>query len=116
MLDAGNAASPDIPSVVFVADPHRALEYSWADDTVTWTLERDAGTDGTRLLLSQTLADQRMASAIAAGWHLCLQVAEALVSDSPIPPIRGMAAMDHGWSDLNRRYARKLGVSPTKIG
>jgi uncharacterized protein YndB with AHSA1/START domain len=116
MLDAGNAASPDIASVVFVADRNHTLEYSWADDTVRWTLEHDASTGGTRLVLRQTLADETMASAIAAGWHLCLQVAESVTSGHPIPPIRGMAAMDHGWSELNLRYAKLMDVSPSKVG
>lgn len=115
MLDAGNAAAPDIASVVFVADRDRRLEYSWADDTLSWTLDAGGDAESTRVTLRQTLANAAMASAIAAGWHLCLQVAESLFDEHPMPPIRGMAAMDHGWADLNRRYAKKFGVAPTRV-
>jgi uncharacterized protein YndB with AHSA1/START domain len=118
MLDAGDNA--DIASVVFVADAGRSLEYSWADDTVSWGLEASPSRDGsaaaTRLTLRQTLAKHEMASANAAGWHLCLEVASAVLAGHPAAPIRGMAAMDHGWADLNRRYAEVLGVPPTAMG
>jgi uncharacterized protein YndB with AHSA1/START domain len=116
MLDGGNAQSSEIPGVVFVADSPLVLEYSWADDTLTWTLGRDGSAGATHLVLRQTLANDQMASAVAAGWHLCLDVASSVLDEHPIPPIRGMAAMDHGWADLNRRYARKFGVKPTHIG
>jgi uncharacterized protein YndB with AHSA1/START domain len=115
MLDGGDRAPADIPSVVFVADAPRSLEYSWADDTVAWSLEMDRQTSSTRLELRQTLADDAFASAIAAGWHLCFDVAENVLDGHPVPPIRGMAAMDHGWAELNRRYATALGVKPTRI-
>jgi uncharacterized protein YndB with AHSA1/START domain len=116
MLDGGDPVNSEILSVVFVADSPRILEHSWADDTVAWTLGSDDSADGTRLVLRQTLANDDLASAVAAGWHLCLEVASSVLDEHPIPPIRGMAAMDHGWADLNRRYARKFGVKPTHIG
>jgi uncharacterized protein YndB with AHSA1/START domain len=120
MLDAGDA--PAIPSVVFVADTLTTLEYSWADDTLTWTLaaipapnDVPAGTLLTRLTLRQTLANEEMASANAAGWHLCFDVATSVLDGHPVAPIRGMAAMDHGWAGLNRRYAARMGVKPTRM-
>jgi uncharacterized protein YndB with AHSA1/START domain len=119
MLDGENAVQVDLPSVVFTADAPRILEYSWGDDTVTWTveeLETDARSPRTRLTLRQTLADSAMASAVAAGWHLCLDVAVGVLDGHPKPAIRGMDAMEFGWADLNRRYAAKLGVEPTRIG
>lgn len=112
MLDAGSTI--ELRSVVFQADSPTVLEYSWGEDTLTWTL--DAAIDGTRLTLRQTLADHAMASATAAGWHLCLDVAASIMEGHPTPPIRGMAAMDHGWPELNRRYADKLGVEATRVG
>ena len=115
MLDGGDGAAADLPSVVFVAEAPRSLEHSWADDTLAWTLATDNQTRGTRLELRQTLADETFASAVAAGWHLCLDVAESVLDGHPVPPIRGMAAMDHGWAELNRRYATALGVKPTRV-
>ena len=115
MLDNANTADGDIPSVVFVADAPRILEYSWADDAVSWTLEADAMAGETVLVLRQTLANAALTSAVAAGWHLCLDVAQSVLDGHPVPPIRGAEAMNHGWVDLNRRYARLLGVKPTRI-
>jgi uncharacterized protein YndB with AHSA1/START domain len=120
MLDGGDRGLADIQSVVFVADALETLEYSWAEDTLSWMLEdavaQAGGRASCRITLRQTLADDRMASAVAAGWHLCLDVAESVLDGHPTPPIRGMDAMDHGWAALNRRYARLFGVKPTRIG
>jgi uncharacterized protein YndB with AHSA1/START domain len=121
MLDGDKATPVELPSVVFTSDAPRTLEHSWGEDTVTWTLEAMSGgpsknTARTRLTVRQTLGDATMASAIAAGWHLCLDVAAAALAGHPTPAIRGMDAMDHGWADLNVRYAAKFGVEPTRIG
>lgn len=121
MLDAGASGANDLASVVFTADAPRSLEYSWGEDAVAWVLgpiavSADRTAAGTRLTLRQTLANPAMASAVVAGWHLCLDVAASVLDGHPTPAIRGMAAMDHGWADLNRRYATKLGVKPSRIG
>jgi uncharacterized protein YndB with AHSA1/START domain len=106
---------PDLhaPGVVLVADPPHLLEHSWATDVLAWQLAPLAS--GTRLTLHHTLADEAMASAVAAGWHLCLGVAESVLDGHPTPPVRGAEAFKHGWSDLNLRYAEALGVEPTDI-
>jgi uncharacterized protein YndB with AHSA1/START domain len=114
MLGGGDAPDVDIPSVVLVADSPESLEYSWANDMLAWHLTTVGS--GSRLTLHQTLADETMASAVAAGWHLCLDVASSVLAGSTVAPIRGMDAMKHGWRDLNERYAVALGVPPTKIG
>ncbi len=109
----GDDANPDadLSSVVLVADPPRALEHSWGADLLAWQLSVVGS--ASRLTLRQTLADHTTASAIAAGWHLCLVVAESVLAGHPLPPIRGMDAMDHGWLEFNERYARALGVPAT---
>jgi uncharacterized protein YndB with AHSA1/START domain len=113
MLGDGDAPDVKLPSVVLVADSPALLEYSWASDMLAWHLT--AIGSGSRLTLHQTLADETMASAIAAGWHLCLDVAASVLDGSPTPPIRGMDAMNHGWSELNERYAVALGVAPSQV-
>jgi hypothetical protein len=45
---------------------------------------------------------------VAAGWHLCLLVAERLLAGSPMPPIRGQDALNYGWSALADAYAAAL--------
>jgi hypothetical protein len=47
---------------------------------------------------------------VAAGWHLCLVVADQLLSGDPVGPIVGEEAMQFGWQDLHDRYAAELGT------
>lgn len=42
-------------------------------------------------------------------------MAERLLEGRPIPPIRGAAAVDFGWPELNDRYARELDVPNTGL-
>jgi uncharacterized protein YndB with AHSA1/START domain len=113
MLGGDGTADADLASVVLVADCPRLLEHSWASDMLAWQITT-AGS-ASRLTLHQTLADASMASAMAAGWHLCFEVAASVLAGSPIAPVRGMDAMEHGWSELNDRYATALGVAPSKV-
>jgi uncharacterized protein YndB with AHSA1/START domain len=111
----GDDVYPDtsMPGVVLVADRPELLEHSLADDALLWRLEATPG--GTRLTLRHTLADPLMASAAAAGWHLCLEVAADRLSGGSAEPVRGPAAMKHGWEDLNGRYAEVLGVEASVV-
>jgi uncharacterized protein YndB with AHSA1/START domain len=109
----GSTPSFEVPGAVLIAHQPRELEHSWATDVLAWSLTPTA--DGCTLTLRHTLSDAEMASAVAAGWHLCLDVADAALAGKPTRPVRGMEAMRHGWSDLNVRYATALGVVPTRI-
>jgi uncharacterized protein YndB with AHSA1/START domain len=113
MIDEDTSGPIELACVVFAADPPQLLEHSWAADTLAWRLSVAGAL--TRLTLHQTLADERMASAITAGWHLCLVVATSVLGGHPEPPIRGMAALEHGWRQLNERYAVALGVPASVI-
>jgi uncharacterized protein YndB with AHSA1/START domain len=96
----------DIPVTVLRADPPRLLEHTWGPDLLRWELE-PTGT-GTRLTLRHTVADKDLVAKVAAGWHLCLVVAERLLDGHPIPPIRGEAAKDFGWEGLRDAYEDRL--------
>lgn len=99
----------DLPASVIRADAPNLLEYSWGGDVLRWEL---AGTGpGTRLTLHHTLDDREYVSKIAAGWHLCLVVADRLLDGRPIDPIRGDDARNYGWEALNDSYAQKLDIS-----
>jgi uncharacterized protein YndB with AHSA1/START domain len=115
MLGDADGSSPsfDVPGAVLVAHQPTELEHSWATDVLAWSLTRTA--DGCTLTLRHTLSDADMASAVAAGWHLCLDVADAALAGTPTEPVRGMEAMKHGWSELNESYAAALGVAPTHL-
>jgi uncharacterized protein YndB with AHSA1/START domain len=96
----------DIDAEVIKVDPPRLLEYIWGSDRLRWELAPSA--EGTRLTLSHTLADRDWTPKVAAGWHLCLVVADHLLDGDPIEPIRGGAAMEYGFQDLSDAYEREL--------
>jgi uncharacterized protein YndB with AHSA1/START domain len=109
MID-GDTRQPLEASVTLAQRPW-LLEYSWGDDLLRWELSpKDSGT---RLTLRHTLADQDWLPKVAAGWHLCLDVAERMLDGAPIGPIRGHDAMNHGWQELHDAYAERLGVGST---
>jgi len=107
--DAGGQA--ELPGAVLEADPPRLLVYRWGTDVLCWELT--ATDDGTTLVLRHTLTDEAMASGAAAGWHICLDVADALMKDVPFGPVVGSRAKEYGWDDLNQSYAEILGVKPS---
>jgi hypothetical protein len=60
------------------------------------------------LTLSHTLEDRDWLPKVAAGWHLCLDVAEHLLDGEPMGPIRGSDAKNYDWDELHDAYAAKL--------
>lgn len=98
----------DLPASVHRAEPPALLEYTWGTDLLRWEL---AATDlGTRLTLLHTVTERGSVPKVAAGWHLCLVVAERLLDRRPIGPIRGEDAFNYGWRELYDGYAKKLGI------
>ncbi|MDG4805568.1 SRPBCC family protein [Micromonospora sp. WMMD1120] len=95
------------PATVRRAEPPHLLEYTWGDDLLRWELTALGA--GTRLTLRHTVADRGLLPMVAAGWHLCLDVADRLLDGDPVGPIRGAEANEFGWSDLRDSYARRLG-------
>jgi hypothetical protein len=94
------------------ADRPTLLEYTWGTDLLRWELV--ASDSGTRLTLLHTVDDAGMVPKVAAGWHLCLVVAEHLLDGQPIGPIVGANAMNYGWNALHDAYAGKLGIRDTE--
>ena len=80
------------------------LEYG----DIRWELEALGG--GTRLTLWHNI-DRRFISLGAAGWHICFDVLDRLLSGTPIGRIVGPEAMKFGgWQRLNAEYAKQFGV------
>ena len=92
-----------IETKVTRADAPKVLEYG---DT-RWELEAFGG--GTRLTLWHNI-DRRFISWGAAGWHICFDVLDRLLSGTPIGRIAGGEAMKFGWQRLNVEYAKQFGV------
>jgi uncharacterized protein YndB with AHSA1/START domain len=90
------------------ADAPKVLEYNWGGFDMRWELEAFGG--GTRLTL-WTSIDRRFISMGAAGWHICFDVLDHLLSGTPIGRIVGPEAMKFGgWQRLNAEYAQQFGV------
>jgi hypothetical protein len=88
------------------ADAPEVLEYG----DIRWELETRGG--GTRLTLWHNI-DRRFISWGAAGWHICFDVLDRLLSGTPIGRIGGGDAMKlGGWQRLNAEYARQFGIEP----
>jgi uncharacterized protein YndB with AHSA1/START domain len=96
------------PGQVTRCEEPTLLEYTWGDDLLRWQLEPDER--GTKLTLHHTTDDPTMVPKVAAGWHICLAVADRLLEGHPIGPIVGEAAMRHGWQQLHDEYADALGL------
>jgi uncharacterized protein YndB with AHSA1/START domain len=109
MVD-GDTEVPMAASVLR-AEPPGLLEYTWDEDLLRWELAEVDG--GTRLTLHHTVQAEDWIPKVAAGWHVCFDVAEHLLDGDPVPVIRGQEAMNHGWQELHDAYAAKLGIDTT---
>ena len=90
------------------ADAPKVLEYNWGGKDMWWELEPIDG--GTRLTLWHNI-DRGFISWGAAGWHICLDVLDHLLSGTPIGRTVGVEAMKfEGWQRLNAEYAKQFGV------
>ena len=108
LTTVGAPAAHISETTVTRADVPKVLEYRWGGNDIRWELE--AIGDGTRLTLWTTI-DRRFISMGAAGWHVCIDVLDRLLSGTPIGRIAGVEAMKFGgWQRLNAEYAGQFGV------
>jgi uncharacterized protein YndB with AHSA1/START domain len=92
------------------AEAPAVLEYNWGGFDMRWKLEPLG--QGTRLTLWTNIA-RPFISMGAAGWHICFDVLDHLLSGQPIGRIVGPEAMKFGgWQRLNAEYAKQFGVDP----
>jgi uncharacterized protein YndB with AHSA1/START domain len=112
-LTTVGAPTPQVSETrVTRADAPHTLEYNWGGGDVRWELEALGA--GTRLTL-WTSIDRRFISMGAAGWHICLDVLDHLLSETPIGRIVGSDALTFGgWQRLNAEYAEQFGVEMPK--
>jgi hypothetical protein len=91
------------------ADPPEVLEFG----DIRWELEAVGA--GTRLRLWHSI-DRRFISWGAAGWHICFDVLDGLLSGTPIGRICGGDAMKFAsWQRLNAEYARQFGIEAPSV-
>jgi uncharacterized protein YndB with AHSA1/START domain len=90
------------------ADAPRSLEYNWGGFDMRWELEALPG--GTRLTLWTNIG-HRFISMGAAGWHICFDVLDHLLSGTPLGRLVGPDAIKFGgWQRLNAEYAKQFGI------
>jgi uncharacterized protein YndB with AHSA1/START domain len=109
-LTTVGAPSPHVTETrVTTADAPKRLVYNWVGNDMRWELEASGG--GTRLTL-WTSINRRFISMGAAGWHVCFDVLDHLLSGAPIGRIAGMEAMKFtGWQQLSAEYARQFAAT-----
>jgi uncharacterized protein YndB with AHSA1/START domain len=107
MIDGVDGDRVDLAVTVTRAEPPTLLEYTWGPDELRWELAATGG--GTRLTLRHRVGSRDDLARAAAGWHLCFDVLDHLLAGDPVPPVRGQAALEHGWTALHDRYAAQLG-------
>jgi uncharacterized protein YndB with AHSA1/START domain len=89
------------------ADAPNLLEYNWGDFDMRWELE--AFGDGTRMTLWTNIGHRFIAMG-AAGWQICFDVLDHLLSGTPIGRIVGSDALKFGWQRLHAEYAKQFGI------
>jgi uncharacterized protein YndB with AHSA1/START domain len=99
------------PATVLRSEPPTLLEYTWDTDLLRWELAETE--TGTRLTLRHTVDAEDWLPRVAAGWHLCFDVADRVLAGETVPVVRGQAARDHGGADLRDAYAAQLGIDAT---
>jgi uncharacterized protein YndB with AHSA1/START domain len=108
---AGGTGTEKMQASVRRAEAPHLLEYTWGPGLLRWEVEPRP--TGTRLTLRHTLDDRRWIPKVAAGWHICLDVAELLMAGERIGRIVAGDARHHGWERLNAAYAERLGIPDT---
>ena len=90
------------------ADAPEMLEYQWGDFDMRWKLEALGG--GTRLTLWTNIGHRFIAMG-AAGWHICFDVLDGLLSGTRIGRMVGPEAIKFGgWQRLNAEYSKQFGI------
>ena len=108
LTTVGAPAQHVTETTVTRADAPNALEYTWGGFNMRWELE-SIGV-GTRLTLWTNIG-HRFISMGAAGWHICFDVLDHLLSGTPIGRLVGPEAVKFGgWQRLNAEYARQFGI------
>ena len=110
---ADGMSDTPMQEMVTAVEPPNLLEFGWGPGKLRWQLAA-VGT-GTTLNLRHTVGSADWIAKGAAGWHICLDVADRLLNGEDAKRIVGMDAMNHGWNELHEAYAQELGVTPTPL-
>lgn len=99
-------------TTVIQANPPNLLVFKWGHIDLRWQLE--ASNRGTRLTLWTNIPRKYIAMG-AAGWHVCFDVMDHLLSGDPIGRTTGPDALKfEGWQRLHKEYADQFGIEIPK--
>ncbi len=112
-----NPDEAPIEAAVEVAKAPHELVHTWGPDTLAWRIAGTgplpAASPSAMLTLRHRLAGDRADLAglatTAAGWHVCLAVADLRLSGIPVARVVGRDCLDYGWDALRDRYLALLG-------
>lgn len=108
MNDGSEPPTYDI--TVSRVEPGRLVEYTWGESVLVWEIQ--AAGSGSRVVLLHTVPNPEWVTPAAAGWHMCLDLAELMLTGiewGDLAPIVGSAAMEYGWQKLADHYRSVLG-------
>ncbi len=96
------------------AEAPEVLEYNWGDFNMRWKVQPSGS--GTRLTLWTNIGHRFIAMG-AAGWHICFDVMDHLLSGTPIGRLVGPDAIKFGgWQRLHAEYAKQFGIeNPSRL-
>jgi uncharacterized protein YndB with AHSA1/START domain len=113
LTTVGAPSLPVSETTVTRADAPSVLEYNWGGFDIRWELE--ALGQSTRLTLWHNIK-RGYISMGAAGWHICFDVLDRLLSAQPIGRIVGAEAVNFDWQRLNAEYAKQFGLeTPNRL-
>lgn len=98
---SGDSNIDDLQGRVLDYEPRKRLAFTWGDSEVHFTLAR-IGIQSSRFLLLNLLAAREEAARNAAGWQICLEQLEILLSQGQASGPHGQAGAD--WSAIYEAY------------
>jgi uncharacterized protein YndB with AHSA1/START domain len=101
--------APPMEGEMLSYEPESAIELRWGPDIVRIELRPFA--DGTELTLLDTLEERGKAARDGAGWHVCLDALEAVLSGD-----EAARAQMSAWKEVHSTYIDTFGPEAATIG
>lgn len=100
-----NARIEPFEGEVLAYDPPSVLEFRWGTDVIRFEVAPRG--EGCVLTLTDTIDEVGKAARDGAGWHVCLDALEGVLSGTK---------PDGEWSGLHEQYVKKFGPEASTIG
>ncbi|MCX8506822.1 MAG: SRPBCC domain-containing protein [Alphaproteobacteria bacterium] len=94
-------------SEILACQPPHLVAFNWGGDHVQFRLTA-INPDLTEVTLTHYVTEPDWLTQVAAGWHICLDVAVMALDDTSPGRIVGNAAMKYGFAKLHQQYLQKF--------